>query len=71
MQGQGLGEHLLIDALARILRAADEIGIHAVEVIAINAGAQQFYRKYGFTALADDQRHLYLPLAVLRKLGLV
>ncbi len=70
MQGRGLGEDLLIDALARIARVADEIGIHAVEVVAINGSARRFYLKYGFTALADDERHLYLPLAAVRKLGL-
>ncbi|MBI1370872.1 MAG: GNAT family N-acetyltransferase [Planctomycetes bacterium] len=68
MQGQGLGEDLLIDALVRIVRIADELGIHAVEVVAINDSAQRFYLKYGFTPLADDERHLYLPLSAARKL---
>lgn len=71
MQGHGLGEDLLIDALARITRVADEIGIRAVEVVATNDSARRFYLKYGFTSLADDQRHLYLPLSAVRKLGLV
>ena len=44
--GQGLEEHLLMDALTRTLRAADEIGIHAVEVVAINDAARSFYLKY-------------------------
>lgn len=70
MQGHGLGEDLLIDALARIARAADEIGIHAVEVVAINDSARRFYPKYGFTALTDDERHLYLPLSAVRKVHL-
>lgn len=70
MQGRGLGEDLLIDALARIVRAADEIGIHAVEVVAINDSARRFYLKYGFTSLADDEQHLYLPLSAVRKLDL-
>lgn len=70
MQGHGLGEDLLIDALARIMRAADKIGIHAVEVVAINDSARRFYLKYGFTPLADDEQHLYLPLSAVRKLGL-
>lgn len=69
MQGHGLGEDLLIDALARIMRAADEIGIHAVEVVAIDDSARRFYLKYGFTSLADDEQHLYLPLSAVRKLG--
>jgi len=70
MQGRGLGEDLLIDALTRITRVADEIGIHAIEVVAINDSARRFYLKYAFTALADDERHLYLPLSAVRKLGL-
>lgn len=70
MQGQGLGEDVLIDALARIVRVADELGIHAVEVVAIDDRARRFYVKYGFTSLADDAQHLYLPLSAVRKLGL-
>ena len=70
MQGKGLGENLLIDALARVAGAGDQIGIHAVEVVAINDAAKRFYLKYGFTELKDDDRHLYLPMSVVRKLGL-
>lgn len=70
MQGRGLGEDLQIDALARIGRAAEEIGIHAVEVVAIDDRARTFYEKYGFVPLKDDDRHLYLPLSAVRKLNL-
>jgi len=69
--GQGLGEHLLMDALVRTLRAADEIGIHAVEVLAINDAARAFYLKYGFQPLKDDRHHLYLPISTVKKLNLV
>ena len=68
--GQGLGEHLLMDALTRTLRAAVEIGIHAIEVVAINDTARAFYLKYGFHTLKDDRQHLYLPIATVRKLDL-
>lgn len=71
MQGKGLGIDMLIDALARIARVADEVGIHAVEVVAINDAAKLFYLKYGFTELKDDPRHLYLPMKSVRKLGLL
>ena len=69
-QGTGLGTHLLLDALTRIARVADEVGIHAVEVVALNDSARGFYQKYGFTPLLDDPNHLYLPLTVVRKLNL-
>lgn len=67
-QGRGLGSHLLVDALGRIARAANEMGIHAVEVVAIDEAATRFYVKYGFTVLADDPRHLYLPMKKVRGL---
>lgn len=60
-----------MDALARTLRAADQIGIHAIEVVAVNDLARSLYRKYGFHALKDDRHHLYLPMATVKRLGLV
>jgi len=70
-QGQRLGEFLLIDALRRIQTAADSIGIHAVEVVAIDDVARGFYSKYGFIELLDDPHHLYLSMKTVRRLGLV
>jgi hypothetical protein len=41
-----------------------------VEVGAIDDSAKAFYLKYGFAPLLDDQRHLFLPIQVIRKLNL-
>jgi GNAT superfamily N-acetyltransferase len=70
-KGQGVGAFLLIDALRRITQVADQMGIYAVEVYALNESAKQFYLKYGFTPLEDDPLHLYLPMKKIRKLKLV
>lgn len=70
MQGQGLGAELLIDAFRRIEMLADEIGIRAVEVDAINDAAKRFYQKHGFVTLLDDPNHLFLPMRVVRALKL-
>lgn len=69
-QGQGLGALLLIDALRRAQFLADQIGIRAVEVDAIDDPARDFYLRFGFTLLADAPRHLYLPTQVIRGLDL-
>lgn len=69
-QGQGMGEHLLIDALRRAEYLANKVGIRAVEVHAINAAARKFYERYGFLSLQDDPQHLFLPIHVIRKLKL-
>ena len=66
-RGQGLGARLLVDAFERVLHIREWVGVHAVEVIAIDDAARSFYLKYGFTAMLDDARHLYLPISTLRK----
>jgi GNAT superfamily N-acetyltransferase len=66
LQGKGLGEALMIDALKRCLQLTDTLGVYAVEVDAIDQQAKAFYQKYGFTALVDNELHLYLPTATFR-----
>lgn len=70
VQGQGLGAYLLIDALRRANHISLHIGVRAVEVHAVDEGARRFYLKYGFVSLLDDERHLFLPMQVIRKLNL-
>jgi GNAT superfamily N-acetyltransferase len=67
---QGLGELLLVDALRRAQHIADQIGVRAVEVDAIDEDARDFYTKFGFVSLADDPGHLFLAMHVVRKLNL-
>lgn len=68
--GQGLGKILLLDALKRAASVAEQLGIYAVEVYALNDTARAFYLKYGFAPLLDDELHLYLTVKAIRKLGL-
>jgi GNAT superfamily N-acetyltransferase len=68
MHGRGLGKRLLLDALRRTLAIAQSVGIHAVEVVAIDDAARNFYLKYGFSPLLDDANHLYLPIKTIGKL---
>jgi GNAT superfamily N-acetyltransferase len=65
VQGQGLGGYLLFDALQRCLGLAGSLGVHAVEVDAIDEYAKAFYEKYGFIPLQDHALHLYMPIATI------
>ncbi|MBS0201528.1 MAG: GNAT family N-acetyltransferase [Planctomycetes bacterium] len=67
VQGKRLGEGLLLDALQRSLDLSDSLGLHAVEVDAVDDSAVAFYVKYGFAPLLDNPKHLYLPLATIEK----
>jgi len=69
-QGQGLGDVLLADALRRILALADQIGIVAVLVEAIDDQARDFYLHRDFEPLTDHPRRLFVLLKDLRRSGL-
>src|SRR5205814_21817 len=68
--GQGWGRQLLMHALWRVQRIAQDAGVHAVEVDALDEEAARFYLRYGFTRLLDDPHHLYLPMKVVTALNL-
>jgi GNAT superfamily N-acetyltransferase len=65
VQGLGLGKLLLQDALRRCLDLSGSLGIHAVEVLAIDEDARRFYMRFGFVSLVDDDHHLYLPIKTI------
>jgi len=70
VRGHGLGAHLLVDALRRAAEVAGQLGIFAVEVHAKTQTARDFYVKFGFSPLLDDELHLYLPVRTICKLRL-
>ena len=71
VKGKGLGEFLLMDAIARVLKVSQDIGAYALEVVAINEKAASFYGRYGFQSLQDDMLHMFLSIKTIRKLPLL
>jgi GNAT superfamily N-acetyltransferase len=67
-RGQGLGAHLLVDALHRVHRASHALAIHAIIVDAKDDTAAAFYRRFGFIPFSDEPGRLFLPMATVRKL---
>ena len=67
VQGQGLGEALLFDALRWSADVAEFVGIKAVELWALSEKARSFYLRYGFKELRDDRLHLYLSMETIRQ----
>ena len=65
-QGQGIGKTLLTDALSRACQISADLGVHAVEVLAIDTEAAKFYGKYGFLEL-DSPLHLVLPISSIQE----
>lgn len=71
--GKGYGGDLLVDALTRIARAADEIGISVVMLDVLDCGnadlierRKKLYTGYGFTPLPSNELRLFMPIATVR-----
>jgi predicted N-acetyltransferase YhbS len=67
-QAHGLGKHLLRDAIARSVEAADLIGVRAMPVHALHDGARSFYADFDFEPSPTDPLHLMLLIKDARAL---
>ena len=68
MQGRGVGEKLLFDALKRAYVAAQQVGSALIVVHALDEEAERFYKKYGFVAFDDVKQGLFMPTATVAPL---
>ena len=73
--GKGYGSDLLVDALKRIARAADEIGIAVVMLDVFDCGDPErtgrrkaLYEGFGFRPLPCNEFRMFLPLTTVRDL---
>ncbi|MFO0967147.1 MAG: GNAT family N-acetyltransferase [Gemmataceae bacterium] len=66
VRGEGLGTKLLMDAAWRVCDLAKSLGVYALKVEAIDAGAKTFYERFGFVPLEDNPLHLFLPVATIK-----
>ncbi|MGI4791282.1 MAG: GNAT family N-acetyltransferase [Janthinobacterium lividum] len=68
-QGQGIGKFCLLRAMTQVERAAQEIGIYALVLNALDEDARSWYLRlpFGFETLQDDPNHLCLPVETIRQ----
>ncbi len=67
LQGQGIGQLVLVDALRR-LAASDAMAIMLVVVDPRDDAATRFYARLGFEPLSSDDRRMYLPFKTIKSL---
>lgn len=74
-RNQGIGGDLLVDALIRVARASEEIGISVVMLDVLDCGDAErmqrrkaLYEGYGFQPLPSNPRRLFLPIASVQRL---
>lgn len=66
-RGQSIGALLLVDALKRIIRVANDVGVTLVLVDAKDDPAASFYQHFGFVPLPEDPLRLALPVETARR----
>jgi GNAT superfamily N-acetyltransferase len=67
-QGKGLGAQLLRDAIARVVAAAEIVGVRALLVHALHEQAREFYAHFDFEPSPTDPLHLLLLIKDARAL---
>lgn len=72
-QGKGIGTLLIADALKRIARISDDLGIFAVVLDVLDDGdaervgqRQAFYKRLGFIEFPSQPLRMFLPVATIR-----
>jgi len=65
-QRQGLGTHMMVNAVERVIRVSQDLGIIGFFVDAKDNKARAYYEQFGFIQLPDNPLELFLPLATLR-----
>jgi GNAT superfamily N-acetyltransferase len=67
IQKKGLGTRMMLDAMERILRVSEHLGIIGFFVDAKDDEAATYYRQFGFIPLPENSLELFLPLATIRE----
>jgi len=67
-KGLSLGKGLLKDALLRSVNVANQIGVKAVLVHALDKEAVAFYEKFGFQSMPEQENTLMISISNIEKL---
>jgi predicted GNAT family N-acyltransferase len=67
VQGQHLGQKLLMNALRRCVQTSQEIGLFGIVVDAKHEQAKRFYQKYGFAEIHNQPLTLFIRMSTVLK----
>ena len=68
LQGRGIGRSLVRDALLRSIRAAEDIGVRAILVHALDGKVVKFYLDLGFEPSPIQEETFFMPLMQVKKI---
>lgn len=65
-QGKGIASMLLTHAADLAIAASETLGVHALELNAMDESAYDYYVRRGFLPLKGNTMRLYAPIATIR-----
>ncbi len=65
-QGGGVGYRLMQDVFERSLAIAENAGVYAIALDAINEDVAQKYERYGFERFIEGELKMFIPLQLIR-----
>jgi len=65
-QKKGFGQYMLVNAIGRVIKVSEHLGIIGFFVDA-KIEAKTYYERFGFISLPDNPFELFLPLSTLKK----
>ena len=68
-QRQGIGEILLVEAMAKASIIAENAGVIGLFVDAKDSSAKKYYEQYGFEGTRENSLLLFLPVSGFLKFG--
>ncbi len=69
-QNHGLGKHMIINAIKKVITISENAGIMGFFVDAKNVSVKEYYQKFGFIPLPEHPLELFLPIATIRQMDL-
>src|SRR5262249_14599156 len=66
LQGQKNGKALMVDAFGQTLKAAENVGVYALTLEAINQEKADTYKRWNFEYFIEGELLMYIPLATIR-----
>jgi predicted N-acetyltransferase YhbS len=67
-RGGRLGEHLLLDAMQKVLTHSAALGTVMLIVDAMDEGLAAYYREFGFIPFPTDPLRLFIPVATIAQI---
>jgi GNAT superfamily N-acetyltransferase len=66
-QGKGTGKTMMLHAFAQILKVADQVGVYALTLEAVDKETAERYASWGFSYFIEGELLMFIPVSTIRQ----